>query len=135
MTHDFVAYCSVGCVLLVAAIMPAMVCRRLSGGCLFGCCLFGSSRFHKCGMSAILLPVLQADGNAPSDNGSCGGLMTDEQNMHCRQGSRRSLWTIFPGYPDGVSRSKDGRSFWVAIVTPPSLLGKMAPYRCTWQSS
>ena len=35
-----------------------------------------------------------------------------------------------PGYPDGVSRSRDNKSFWVAIVTPPSLLGKMAPYRC-----
>ena len=50
--------------------------------------------------------------------------------MRVQAGRREVLVDRLPGFPDGITRSKDGRSFWVGLVAPPSLMSKAMPYRC-----
>lgn len=52
------------------------------------------------------------------------------EHASCMQAGRREvILDALPGFPDGVSRSADGKSFWVGVVTPPSLMSKAMPYR------
>lgn len=45
-----------------------------------------------------------------------------------KAGQKEVLIDNLPGHPDGVTRASDG-SFWVSIVSPPSPIQKLIPYR------
>lgn len=42
-------------------------------------------------------------------------------------GTRDTLIDSLPGFPDGLSRSRDGQGFWVSVVMPKIVLAKALP--------
>ena len=44
-------------------------------------------------------------------------------------GTPQTVFDKLPGFPDGISRASDGKSFWLSIVNPPNLLSALLKYR------
>ena len=39
------------------------------------------------------------------------------------------MFDSLPGFPDGISRAADGKTYWLSIVNPPNLLSALLKYR------
>lgn len=50
--------------------------------------------------------------------------------MQRQAGTREVLIHKLPGFPDGITRTKDGKGFWISLVMPKIILLKALPFKC-----